>query len=260
MDSKVTVLPERTGPARDPRSPGFYIGTDYRLIHDDADILVIDKPAPLAVYAVGAYKDINLHALLKADPRWSGADLRFAHRLDAETSGVVVIAKTPEAARSLGIQFLGGKVSKVYRALTFGTPDPREGRIDLPLGFDLSSGFQTVRVLDREKGEQASTLYRVLETRGDYAWVRLEPLTGRTHQLRAHLALLGYPIVGDKIYVDVDLFKRYVIGGLDAEILSRLKLPRLALHAESISFRHPRSNDPVRYGSDVPDFMEMMAA
>lgn len=260
MDSKAAVFSERTGPTRDPKSPGFYIDTDYRIIHDDADILVVDKPAPLAVYAVGAYKDVNLHALLKADPRWSGADLRFAHRLDAETSGVVVIAKTSEAARSLGIQFLGGKVGKVYRALTFGTPEPSEGRIDLPLGFDLSSGFQTVRVLDRDKGEQAVTLYRVLETRGDYAWVRLEPLTGRTHQLRAHLSLCGHPIVGDKIYVDVELFKRYVLGGLDAVILSRLKLPRLALHAESITFRHPRSNEPVRYGSDAPDFMERMSA
>ncbi|MCG3175761.1 MAG: Ribosomal large subunit pseudouridine synthase A [Candidatus Omnitrophica bacterium] len=260
MDSNTQDRTARSGSARDPKSPGYYISTDYRVIHDDADILVVDKPAPLAVYAVGAYKDVNLHALLRSDERWAASDLRFAHRLDAETSGVIVIAKSPEAARALGLQFLGGKVRKIYRALTFGTPEPGEGRIELPLGTDDSSGFQTVRILDHQKGETAVTLYRVLERRGDYAWVRLEPLTGRTHQLRAHLALIGHPIVGDKIYVDVELFRRYVIGGLDEEILRRLKLPRLALHAERIEFTHPRTHDPVGYQSDVPDFLGGIAA
>ncbi len=236
--------------------PGFYIDLDFHILHEDEDLLVVDKPAPLAVHPVGSYRELNLHSLLKKDARWADCRLRLTHRLDAETSGVLVIAKTEEAARGVGISFLKGQVSKRYRALVFGVPAEKESSIDAKLGYDKSSGFQTVRIRDEEAGETAFTRYRVLEEHGDYASLEVEPLTGRTHQIRAHLALAGHPIVGDKIYIDLDIFRRYVLGGLDEAMLEKVKLPRLALHATSIELKHPRTHETMRFVSDAPDFLK----
>ncbi len=233
------------------------------MIHEDNSILVIDKPAPLAVHPVGSYFEKNLHSLLKKDPRWSSAKVRFTHRLDAETSGVILAAKTYEAARFIGKEFLASRVKKRYKALVFGRPARDEGMITARLGHDASSGFQTVRIADEVDGEEAATRYRLLSThenigaeKGVYSYMELEPLTGRTHQLRAHLAILGNPIVGDKIYIDLRFFQKYVVGGLDEEMLRSLKLPRLALHAESLGFTHPDTKEMIEYVSEAPDFLK----
>jgi RluA family pseudouridine synthase len=241
-------------PRRTAASPSFYINTNFGILHEDGDYLVVDKPSPLAVYPIGAYAELNLHTLLKKDPRWTEAKLHFTHRLDAETSGVILIAKTPEAARFAGIEFLNSRVHKKYNALVFGEPANEAGEIDLPLGKDASSGFQTIRIVDREKGEKALTRYRVLWTRCGYSYLEVEPVTGRTHQIRAHLSFIGHPIVGDKIYVDTQIFVRYVKNGLDEEMLSRLKLPRLALHASELSIRHPKTRQMTVFRSGPPDF------
>ena len=232
----------------------FYIATDFGVIHEDEDILVLEKPSPLAVHAVGVYAELNLHSLIKKDPRWTDCEIRFAHRLDAETSGVLVAAKTAEAARFLGIEFLNGRVSKKYRALVFGVPPHAVGQIDFRLGSDTSSGFQTVRVRDDIKGEEAHTRYRLIFTDGRYSMLELEPLTGRTHQIRVHLSLLGNPIVGDKIYNDLNIFREYVMFGLNDTMLERIKLPRMALHAASLSFRHPRTRELTEFTSRSPAF------
>ncbi len=244
-------------------APDFYIRTDFKIIHEDDDLLVVDKPAPLAVHPVGSYFERNLHTLLKKDPRWADTKLHFAHRLDAETSGVIVAAKNYEAARFLGIEFLNGRVEKRYHALVFGVPAQARGQIDFPLGNDKSSGFQTVRVIDAA-GETASTRYRVLESwegeDGAYSALEVEPLTGRTHQIRAHLSFIGHAVVGDKIYIDLNIFSRYVVHGIEEQMLQRVKLPRLALHASSIAFTHPASRERVVFVSAAPDFKAELAA
>ena len=251
MESKVKAI----FPRNRLKSADFYIDTNFKVIYEDDDLLIIDKPAPLAVHPVGSYFEFNLHTLLKKDSRWADTKLHFAHRLDAETSGVIVAAKTHEAARSLGIQFMGGQVKKTYHALVFGVPLDLKGQIDFPLGNDKSSGFQTVRVVDYEAGEAASTRYRVLWSNHTYSYLELKPLTGRTHQIRAHLAFLGHPIVGDKIYIDLNIFSRYVLFGIEAEMLLRLKLRRLALHASCITFTHPSTQEEITFHSEVPDFL-----
>jgi 23S rRNA pseudouridine1911/1915/1917 synthase len=235
------------------QSADFYIETRFSVIHEDADLVVVDKPSPLACHPVGSYFEKNLHSLLKGDPRWAHETLRFTHRLDAATSGVVVIAKTALAARSIGIQFMRGEVKKRYRALVFGDA-PEEGSIDIPLGHDASSGFQTVRVPDYEAGEAASTRFRRLERSGGYSTLEVEPLTGRTHQIRAHLAFAGHPVVGDKIYIDLTVFQRYVTHGIEPALLRKVKMRRLALHATALELRHPSTGREMLFESPAPDF------
>ncbi len=238
------------------KAADFFINVDFSVIYEDEDILLVEKPAPLAVHPVGSYFELNLHTLMKKDPRWLDSKIHFTHRLDAETSGLILVAKNYESARFLGIEFMNSRVKKTYEALVFGTPKEAKGEINLPLGRDLSSGFQTVRIADFETGEAASTRYELIETLGEYSRLKLEPLTGRTHQLRAHLALIGHPIVGDKIYIDLNIFRRYVIEGMDAAMIARIKLRRQALHATSLQFTHPRTKEIVMFHSPSPKFIE----
>ena len=250
-----SALTYKTIPRKD-----FYIDTNYQILHEDGDLIVVDKPAPLAVHPVGAYAELNLQTLLQRDPRWAGVPIKTVHRLDAETSGVLIIAKTSDAASALGRQFMNGSIQKTYEAIVFGCPAESRGDITDPLGYDQSSGFQTVRVRDPETGEPAHTRYEVTASGPDYARVRLVPFTGRTHQLRAHLAMLGHPIVGDKIYVDLNLFARYVSGGLDDDMVRRLKLPRLALHASELTLTHPRTRAVCRFASSLPPLLSDFAS
>lgn len=240
------------------KSADFFVDTDFKILHEDDQILVVNKPAPLAVHPVGSYSELNLHTLLKKDPRWAETKIHFTHRLDAETSGVILIAKSHDAARFIGIEFLNGRVQKKYHALVFGVPKNNEGEINFPLGHDESSGFQTVRIQDPENGESALTRYRVLSSGAHYSYLEVTPLTGRTHQIRAHLAFIGHPIVGDKIYIDLNIFRQYVLEGLNPVMLERLKLPRLGLHASELVFTHPFTKKEVRYACEAPDFLGMI--
>lgn len=172
-----------------------------RVLHLDADLLVIDKPAGLPVHA-GTKVQQHLEELLGL-VRFGAAEApRLAHRLDKDTSGCLVLGRTPEALRVLGRLFAGGKVGKVYWAVTLGIPAEPRGRIDLPL---LKVAGPTGAMAEvRPEGKPAVTEYEVLGTAtgpvGAIAWLALRPRTGRTHQLRAHCRALGTPILGDPIY------------------------------------------------------------
>lgn len=229
---------------------GFLLRTDYGILYEDDSLLVVDKPAPLPVHAAGSYGERNLLALLRQDPRWRGRRLWTPHRLDSETSGVLVLGKTLEAGRSLGRQFGEGRVRKRYLALVHGSPGEREGVVRQPLG-SVRMGF-VVRVPD-EAGESAETRWRVVSTVGRFSLLEVEPVTGRTHQIRAHLAWMGCPVVGDKIYPDPSRYRRYVVSGLGDGLLAELLLPRLALHASRLGLVHPASGERVEYASPLPE-------
>jgi 23S rRNA pseudouridine955/2504/2580 synthase len=199
------------------------------VLFKDADVLVIDKPAGLAVQG-GTGLDKNLDAMLEALQFDAAERPRLVHRLDKDTSGVLVLARNAAAARDLTEAFRDKSARKIYWAVVVGTPKLDRGTIDAPLSKHAQHGFGERVGIDEEEGRRAVTRYAVVERAGKRAaWLALMPETGRTHQLRAHCVILGTPILGDGKY-----------GGAEAQ-LARENLSRtLHLHARSIRIPHPR--------------------
>ena len=213
------------------------------VLYRDADVIAIDKPAGLAVQG-GTGTTRHLDAMLDALRFDAPERPRLIHRLDRDTSGVLLLARSAAAADRLQRIFRTRDVKKIYWALTVGVPKPPFGRIDLPLAKGGAAGAEKVGP-DPEEGKPAITDYRVLETAGKrLAWVALWPRTGRTHQLRAHLVALGTPILGDGKY-----------GGAAAQ-LSGIEIPRkLHLHARAIALPHPSGRGEISVLAPVPAHM-----
>ena len=168
-----------------------------RVLHRDGLILVIDKPAGLAVHA-GPSKAPNLEECFDALRYGLPRPPSLAHRLDADTAGVLVLGRHPKALRKLGRIFSGRDTEKTYWAVVQGAPPSEEGVFDWPLlKINNRSGW-TVKVSD--KGQTAITRYRVLGRSSDTTWLELKPETGRTHQIRVHCAQAGCPVIGDRLY------------------------------------------------------------
>ena len=197
------------------------------VIRETSTAIVFNKPPGLATQGgtkTTRHVDGLLDAFVEDDetPR-----PRLVHRLDKDTSGVLLVARTPGAAASYSKRFAGRSAKKVYWALVVGVPDVREGTIDAPLAKQPGTGGEKMHV-DQEAGQPAVTRYRVVEAAAKKAaWVELEPLTGRTHQLRVHLAAIGHPILGDGKY-----------GGQDAFLTGSLSR-KMHLHARRLIISEP---------------------
>ena len=221
----------------------------FRMVSDDSQLLVIDKPGNLPCHPSGRYFNHTLWALLKE--RCGLASPVFVNRIDRETSGLVLVAKTPEAAHNLQKQFAAHTVTKRYTVLVEGEfPE----RLDAAgwLAHDPHSVIRKKRrfipatepgenPVSPEGAEWAETAFERERLCGGLSVVTALPRTGRLHQIRATLRSLGYPVVGDKLYgVDETLFLRFCDGALTADDHARLRLSRQALHAGALRFRHPR--------------------
>ena len=202
-----------------------------RVVFHDPHLLVLDKPEGLlSVPGKGAHL---------ADCLISRAQVQFpaallVHRLDRDTSGVIVFALTRAAQRALSLQFELRQMKKVYVATVWGQVAQKTGHIDLPVGVDWPN--RPLQHIDRENGRPAQTDWRVVRHGQTTTRLRLMPLTGRSHQLRVHMQAIGHPILGDPFYATG--------AARDA--------PRLMLHAESLRLRHPDSGTALTFSAPCP--------
>ncbi len=212
------------------------------VLHRDAHVIAIDKPAGLATQG-GTGTTRHLDAMLDALRFDAPERPRLVHRLDRDTSGVLLLARSALSAAFFARAFQARETRKTYWAIVVGVPRPERGRIDLALAKHGGPKGERVEA-DREEGRRAITDYAVIERAGNRAaWLALRPHTGRTHQLRVHCAELGTPILGDGKY-----------GGREAEIPGVADARRMHLHAREIVIAHP-SGRPLRVVAPLPDFM-----
>lgn len=210
------------------------------ILHEDRDIILVDKPSGLVVHpGAGRRTQTLVNALLYRFPDLAGQEPEdrpgIVHRLDKETSGVMVVARSPRALIDLQQQLKNREVDKRYLGLVWGKIRHAEGRLSWPIG-------RHARHRDRisiktDKPREAETRYRLLQAYQEFAYLEIHPLTGRTHQIRVHMAAAGHPLVGDSRYG-----RR---GGKGPS-------PRLFLHAATLKFRHPGSGERVEFSSPLP--------
>ena len=239
---------------RRPAPPEPVVPRHLTLRHADPDFYVFDKPAGLPIHPTARYHYSTLTAVLRE--RFPDEPLRVAHRLDRETSGLLLVARTAAAESALKKAFARRLIKKRYLAIVHGT---LQIPADAPLVLDQPIGpagtvvrvRMAVRPLD-EAGLTARTEVTTLQTAGPYTLVECRPHTGRQHQIRVHLWAAGYPIVGDKLYPDEELFLTWAEHG-DAAMQERLPLLRHALHASGLVFPHPITGEPVEVVSPLPD-------
>ena len=205
--------------------------TPLSVLHEDAEVLLVDKPAGLlSVPGKGPHLADCLMARVQA----AFPDALLVHRLDRDTSGVMIFALTPHAQRHLGLQFEKRMTRKSYVARIWGVPDERAGLIDLPLIVDWPN--RPRQMVCHDTGKPAQTEWRLLRAEGETARVRLFPKTGRSHQLRVHMLSLGHPILGDPFYATGPA----------------RDFPRLMLHSEELRFKHPNGGASMKVRAKVP--------
>jgi tRNA pseudouridine32 synthase / 23S rRNA pseudouridine746 synthase len=203
-----------------------------RIVFADEHIVVVDKPSGLLSVPGRFVKDCVIRRLV-----FDYADVAIVHRLDLDTSGLLVLALNKPAARDLSRQFRERAVQKEYIAVVWGQPAAAVGTIDQPLSADP---VNRPRHRVDPQGKEAVTHYEVMATSDGQSTLRLKPLTGRSHQLRVHLAHMGHPILGCDLYAHEAAFSA---------------APRLMLHATRLSFMHPYEKVPVTFASDPESFL-----
>jgi len=225
------------------------------IVYEDVDIIVINKSAGLVMHPAPGNEDMTLVNALIAHcgPSLSGigGEQRpgIVHRIDKDTSGLVVVAKNDMAHRNLGAAFKAHDIERVYKAVVWGLPDPAAGEITGDIGRHPTHRRRMAIV--RRGGRTALTRYRVLRAVGRAAsLIECRLATGRTHQIRVHMAAIGHPIMGDPTYGGIAAGRLAGLGMQGQEAVKQLG--RQALHAGVLGFRHPRTREPMRWEADLP--------
>lgn len=204
---------------------------DIVVLHEDSDLLVVDKPAGL-LSVPGKGEDLADCLLSRLEAAFP--TVRLVHRLDRDTSGVMVFGLTAHAQRHLGAQFEARKTKKTYVALVAGRLEPKSGEVDLPLIVDWPN--RPRQMVCHETGKPALTGWKVMKASDTESRVRLFPHTGRSHQLRVHMLALGHPILGDELYAPE----------------TAAQYPRMMLHAEELRLSHPESGKGMTFRQPAP--------
>jgi 23S rRNA pseudouridine1911/1915/1917 synthase len=229
-------------------------GDDLVILYEDEHLVVIDKPSGMAVHPVGRIRHgtlVNkLHARYRSGDATTDVVPRLGHRIDRDTSGVVLAVKDRTTDARVTEAFTFRRVKKTYLALVEGIPEA-EGEVDAPLDRD-PEGATRLHMGVRSGGAPSRSRWSVLRPFARHALVELEPMTGRTHQLRVHMAHVGHPIVCDHLYGDVRPLYRSSVDPRVPEAEDALVLDRLALHAHRLELLHPRTGAPLVLESPLP--------
>lgn len=210
--------------------------TDLLIHYQDDDLLVVEKPSGLlSVPGRGEEKQDCLQSRLQKQ----FPEVLTVHRLDMETSGLMIYALSAEIHRELSKQFQARSIKKTYRAVVTGIPEQNEGRIELPLITDWPN--RPRQMVDMEKGKPSLTHWKIVASGNESSLIDLFPITGRSHQLRVHMKEIGHPILGDSLYAP--------------EVIKQ-KAPRLMLHASELYFSHPRSKKELSFKSEPDLFLD----
>jgi len=234
--------------------------------YEDDDLMVIYKPAGMVVHpGCGNFHGTLVHAIawhLRNLPSYDPNDpqVGLVHRIDKDTSGLLVVAKTPEAKTSLGKQFFHHETHRSYNALVWGNFVEDEGTIEGNIGRDPKDRLRmAVFPPDSDTGKPAVTHYRVLERYGYTTLVECRLETGRTHQIRAHMKHIGHPLFADERYGGCEILRGERTASYKAYIQNCFRLcPRQVLHARTLGFRHPRTGEQMDFTSALPDDMQAL--
>ena len=246
---------------------------DLTVVYEDRDVIVIDKPAGLVVHPAAGHSSGTLVNALIAHCGETlsgiGGVMRpgIVHRLDKDTSGLIVVAKNDAAHQALSEQFKShgadGRLVRTYRALVWGVPDRKEGAIDLPLARSVTNRLK-IAVAKGDTGRHAVTHYRVLDTfsgangKPAVSLMELQLETGRTHQIRVHLAHIGHPVLGDPVYGAG--FKTRIAALAEGAKEAVAALGRQALHAAELGFEHPSTGRILHFRSEFPEDLQLIMA
>jgi len=232
------------------------------IVYEDDDVLVVNKAAGMVVHpAHGNYTGTLVNALMwhfRDLPLFNSGESRpgLVHRLDKNTSGILVIAKNEYALNRLSKQFYDRTTDRRYNALIWGTPDPREGTITGNVGRSIKDRKVMQVFTDGSDGKNAITHYKVLEDLGYISLIECKLETGRTHQIRVHFSHIKHPLFNDEEYGGNQILKGTTFTKYQQFIKNCFKiLPRQALHAKSLSFNHPVTGKRLSFDSELPDDM-----
>ena len=231
---------------------------DFEIIFEDKDVLVVNKPPNLVVHpGHGNYTGTLLNGILyhvNELPENSSGRPGLVHRIDKDTSGLLVVAKTEIAMRNLSEQFFLKQTERKYIALTWGSFNENKGTVDNYLSRDKKNRMIMSVTEDENYGKRAITHYKVLQEFNYVSLIECQLETGRTHQIRAHMKYLGNPIFNDERYGGNKIIKGTIFTKYKQFVENCFKiLPRQALHAQSLGFNHPRTNKQMKFESQLPE-------
>jgi len=231
---------------------------DIDIIHEDRELIVVNKPPGMVVHpGHGNYTGTLLNGLIYYNenlPENSNGRPGLVHRIDKDTSGLLVVAKSEKALTNLAEQFFNKEIERKYFAIVWGIPEPKKGTIDENLARDKKNRMIMSVPKEDDLGKKAITHYKIIEDYGYVSLIECQLETGRTHQIRAHMKHVGHPIFNDTRYGGDKILKGTIFNKYKQFVDNCFKImPRQALHAKTLGFSHPTNNKKMRFEIDLPN-------